>query len=110
MGQTARTTKLLLDLSARGQRGTNTAKRHHLLETVALLNAARRFYLDFFLAHADKLTERVEVISKQTGEVGEGLISADALLTWAEFQTVETREHPHPLPEWNFSRLFPDFP
>src|SRR5258708_19582291 len=24
--------------------------------------------------------------------------------------TVETAEHPHPLPTWNFSRAFPDFP
>jgi IS605 OrfB family transposase len=110
MGQTARTTKLLLDLSPRGQRGTNTGKRSHLVETVAQLNAARRFYLDFFLAHPAKMTERVEVISKKTGEVREGLISADALLTWAEFQTVETHEHPDPHPEWNFRRLFPDFP
>ena len=110
MGQTARTTKLLLDLSPRDQKGTNPGKRRHLVETVAMLNAARRFYLDFFLAHPEKMTERVEVISKKTGEVRESLVSADALLTWAEFQTVETHEHPHPLPQWNFSRLFPDFP
>ena len=75
-----------------------------------ILNAARRFYLDFFLAHPDKLTERVEVISKKTGEVREGVISADHLLTWAEFQTIETAEHPDPLPDWNFSKAFPDFP
>jgi len=78
----------LLDLSPRDQRGTNPGKRRHLVETVAMLNAARRFYLDFFLAHPEKVTERVEVISKKTGEVRESLVSADALLTWAEFQTV----------------------
>src|ERR1700730_10547488 len=39
------------------------------------------------------LTERVEIISKKTGEVREGVISAENLLTWAEFQTVATREH-----------------
>src|SRR6266581_1921807 len=110
MGQTARTTKLLLDLCARDQGGTNAGKRASLEETVKILNAARRFYLDFFLAHPDKLLERVEVISRKTGEVREGVISADNLLTWAEFQTVETREHPDPLPEWNFSQAFPHFP
>ncbi len=87
MGQTARTTKLLLDLSTRDQGGANPGKRSYLAETVDILNAARRFYLDFFLAHPDKLRERVEVISKKTGEVREGVISADKLLTWAEFQT-----------------------
>ena len=110
MGQTARTTKLLLDLSTRDQGGTNPGKRSHLTETVSVLNAARRFYLDFFLAHPDKLMERVEVISKKTGEVREQGISADHLLTWAEFQTVETPDHPTPLPDWNFSRAFPGLP
>ena len=50
MGQTARTTKLLLDLAEREQGGTNPDKRRYLKETVAILDAARRFYLDFFLA------------------------------------------------------------
>jgi len=110
MGQTARTTKLLLDLSPRGQGGTNPGKREHLAATVDILNAAGQFYLNFFLAHPDKLMERVEVIAKKTGEVSEALISADKLLTWAEFQAVETREHPDPLADWNFSRVFPDLP
>ena len=110
MGQTARTTKLLLDLAKREQGGTNPHKRRYLEETVTILDAARRFYLDFFLAQSEKLTERVEVISKQTGEVTERLISADKLLTWAEFHTVETAEHPDPLSAWNFSQTFPDFP
>src|SRR5712691_4913072 len=110
MGQTTRTTKLLLDFSGRSQGGANPGKREHLAATVEILNAARRFYLDFFLAHPDKLTERVEVISKKTGAVREGVISADHLLTWAEFQTIETAEHPDPLPDWNFSKSFPDFP
>ncbi len=110
MGQTTRTTKLLLDLRARDQGGANQGKHRCLVETVAILDAARQFYLDFFLAHPEKLMERVEVISKKTGEVREGLISSDKLLTWAEFQTVETREHPTPLASWNFSRQFPDFP
>ncbi len=110
MGQTTRTTKLLLDLSTQEKGGANIGKREHLAATVEILNAARRFYLDFFLAYPDKLTERVEIISKKTGEVREGIISAENLLTWAEFQTVATREHPDPLPDWNFSETFPDFP
>ena len=110
MGQAARTTKLLLDLSTREQGGANAGKRAHLEATVQILNTARRFYLDFFLAHPDKLTERVEIISMKTGEVREGMISAQNLLTWAEFQTVATREHPDPLPGWNFNKSFPDFP
>ena len=55
MGQATRTTKLLLDLSERRQGGANTGKRTFLAETVALLTAARAFYIDFFLAHAGKL-------------------------------------------------------
>jgi putative transposase len=110
MGQAARTTKLLLALSKPEQGGANQGKRRYLEETVAILDAARRFYLDFFLAHPDTLLQRVQVISKKTGEVGEGLISADKLLTWAEFHTVETDAHPDPLPAWNFSQAFPDFP
>jgi Putative transposase DNA-binding domain len=110
MGQTARTTKLLLDLSEREQGGANRDKRRYLEETVAVLDAARRFYLNFFLAHPQKLMERVEVISKQSGEVSERLLSADKLLTWAEVHTVATAEHPDPLPQWNFSQAFPDFP
>lgn len=110
MGQSTRTTKLLLDFSGRASGGTNAGKREHLRTTVNILDAARRFYLDFFLAHAENLTARVEVISKKTGEIRERLISADALLTWAEFQTVETTNHPTPLPDWNFTQAFPDFP
>ena len=68
MGQTVRTTKLLLDLSAREQGGTNTRKRAYLEKTVALLNTARRFYLEFFLAHPGKLVEQVEVTSPTPGK------------------------------------------
>jgi putative transposase len=110
MGQTARTTKLLLDLADRGKGGANRDKRQALDATVAILDAARRFYLDFFLAHSEKLNERVEIISRQTGEVRSLLISADKLLTWAEFRTVATVAHPDPFPNWNFSQRFPDFP
>ena len=52
MGQAERTTKLRLDLGEREQGGANHVKRTYLEETASLLNAARRFYLDFFLAHS----------------------------------------------------------
>ncbi len=110
MGQAERTTKLRLDLGEREQGGANQEKRKYLEETASLLNAARTFYLDFFLAHSAKLSERVQVVSHKTGEVREAVISADKLLTWAEYLTVETREHPHPDPKWNFSACFPGLP
>lgn len=69
-----------------------------------LLTASRAFYVEFFLAHPASLLERVEAVPSRTGEVEERLISADKLLTWAEAQTVETRDHPEPLPGWNFSQ------
>jgi putative transposase len=110
MGQATRTTKLLLDLGKRTQGGTNTSKRAYLEATVELLNAARAFYVAFFLAHADKLSERVSYFSEKHLEERERALSANELLTWAEFLTVETNEHPDPLRDWNFSRAFPDFP
>ncbi len=110
MGQATRTTKLLLDLGKRTQGGTNTSKRTCLEATVELLNAARAFYVAFFLAHADKLSERVSFFSEKHLEERERAISANELLTWAEFLTVETKDHPDPLRDWNFSRTFPDFP
>ncbi len=110
MGQATRTTKLLLDLSARGEGGANTSKRTYLEETVKILDAARAFYLAFFLAHPDKLTERVLYFSEEHQEERERLLSPNELLTWAETLTVVTRKHPHPLPSYNFSSQFPDFP
>ncbi len=110
MGQAMRTTKLLLDLGKRTQGGANTGKRAYLEATVDILNAARAFYVAFFLAHADKLAERVVYFSEQNQEERERPISANELLTWAESHTVETREHPQPLPTWNFSQTFPAMP
>jgi len=110
MGQAIRTTKLPLDFSKRTQGGANTRKRAYLEATVQVLDATRTFYVAFFLAHSDKLSERVPYFSEHHQEIRERLISSDKLLTWAEFQTVETHEHPDPLPEWNFNRAFPDFP
>jgi IS605 OrfB family transposase len=110
MGQAIRTTKLPLDLGDRKARGANTAKRAYLQTTGKILDAARAFYVAFFLAHQAKLSERVPYFSEQHQDMRERLLSANELLTWAEFQTVATKEHPHPLPEWNFSARFPDFP
>ena len=110
MGKAERTTKLLLDLADPQKGAANVGKREHLAATACILNEARSFYLEFFLASPHKLFERVQLIDKQTGEVREATISADRLLTWAESQTVATREHPHPDPSWNFSARFPDLP
>ena len=110
MGQAERTTKLELDLGEREQGGANSEKRRYLEATRSILDKARAFYLAFFLAHPAKLTEQVQVISKKTGEVRQAQISADKLLTWAEYQTVATREHPTAHPDWNFSARFPALP
>jgi hypothetical protein len=103
MGQATRKTKLPLDQGQRTQGGANTDKHAFLDATVQVLNAARAFYVDFFLAHADKLSERVCYYSQQHLELLLRAISANELLTWAERHTVATEEHPHPWPSWNFS-------
>jgi hypothetical protein len=110
MGQATRTTKLLLDLGNRTQGGANTEKRAALDATAEMLTAARAFYIDFFLAHADKLAEKVIYYSEKHLEMRERLISAHELLTWAEACTVETASHPHPWPGWNFTERFPSMP
>ena len=102
MGQASRTTKLLLDVGKRTQGGANTEKRAALDATREVLNQARAFYIDFFLAHAGKLAERVTYYSEEHLEMRERLISAHELLTWAESCTVETAAHPHPWTGWNF--------
>ena len=83
MGQATRTTKLLLDLGNRRQGGANTEKRAALDATREVLNQARAFYIDFFLAHADKLAEKVTYYSEEHLEMRERLISAHELLTRA---------------------------
>jgi putative transposase len=110
MGQASRTTKLLLDLGNRTRGGANTEKRAVLDATREVLNQARAFYLDFFLAHADKLAEKVTYYSEEHLEMRERLISAHELLTWAEAYTVETAAHPHPWTGWNFTECFPGMP
>lgn len=110
MGQATRTTKLPLDLGRRTHGGANMGKRTALNATVEVLNQARAFYIDFFLAHAEKLAERVPYYSEKHLEMRERAISANELLTWAEFCTVATHEHPHPWTGWNFSEQFPNMP
>jgi len=110
MGQATRTTKLFLDLGRRVQGGANSGKRAYLEETARLLDAARAFYVAFFLAHADKLEEKVRYFSQQHHEERERLLSPNELLSWAESLSVATAAHPDPLPSYNFSARFPDFP
>jgi hypothetical protein len=101
MGQATRTTKLFLDLGKRDQGGANTDKRAALDATARLLNQARAFYIDFFLAHADKVAERVPYYSEKHLEMRERAISANELLSWAEACTVETQDQ-HVLFCWEF--------
>jgi hypothetical protein len=81
-----------------------------LQATKEVLNRARAFYVDFFLAHADKLAEKVTYYSEEHLELRERLISAHELLSWAEACTIATAAHPHPWPGWNFSERFPGMP
>ena len=110
MRQATRITKLSLSLDKRDQGGANSEKRALLDATVQVLTKARTFYIDFFLTHSDKLAERVAYYSETHTEMQERAISANELLTWAEACTVETKEHPHPWPGWNFTEAFPDMP
>ena len=110
MGQATRTTKLQIDLGERTQGAANTRKRAYLEETAKILDAARAFYVAFFLTYPEKLAERVTYVSDRDQQARERLISPNELLTWAESQTVATKEHPHPQPDWNFSERFADMP
>ncbi len=110
MGQATRTTRLFLDLGKREEGGANSGKRAYLEATAEVLNQARAFYLDFFLAHAEKLAERVSYYSQKHLEMRTRVISPNELLTWAEAHTVATREHPIPWEGWNFSERFPQMP
>jgi IS605 OrfB family transposase len=110
MGQATRTTKLFLDLGNHDEGGANPGKRAYLEATADVLNQARAFYLDFFLAHAQKLAERVSYYFQKHLEMRTRVLSPNELLTWAESCTVATRDHPHPWEEWNFSERFPSMP
>jgi hypothetical protein len=110
VGKAARSTILQLDLSARAGGGANTRKRAALVETSAILTQARTFFLDFLLAHHEKLTEKVSYYSEKHQEMREGLISANELRSWLEECTVSTTEHPHPFEGWDFRARFPGMP
>jgi hypothetical protein len=110
MGQAMRSTKLRLDLGKRTQGGANTEKQAALDATVEQLTAARAFYIDFFLAHAEKLSERVSYYSEKYLEMRTHVIGANELMTWTEIHTVATREHPQPWEDWNFTQAFPAMP
>jgi len=88
----------------------NTGKKEHLQSTVDVLNRARAFYVDFFLAHPEKFSEKVAYFSEKKGKWRERLLTSDELLSWAESLTVATADHPNPLPEWDFSLRFPGMP
>jgi len=81
MGQSTHTTKFSLSLDKRDQGGANCEKHALLDATVQVLTQARTFYLDFFLAHADKLAERVAYYSEKHMEMRERAISANELLS-----------------------------
>ncbi len=110
MGQTTRTTKLFLDLGQRDRGGANSQKRAALDATAEVLTAARAFYIDFFLAHAGKLAERVSYYSEKHLEIRTRAINSNELLAWAEAYTVATHDHPHPWEGWNFNHRFPGMP
>src|SRR5260370_14175544 len=110
MGQATRTTKLSLDLENRAEGGANSGKRAYLEETARFLDAARAFYVAFFLAHPDKLVEKVRYFSEALQEERDRLLSPNELLSYAESLTLATSAHSHPLPSYNFSARFPHFP
>jgi hypothetical protein len=110
MGKATRTTKLLLNFDSRANKGMNSVKRGYLDTTITLLNQARAFYIDFFLAHSEKLSEQVTYFSTKCQDYRERPINADELLTWAEYCTIPTKNHPFPLKGWNFHAHFPGFP
>ena len=78
--------------------------------TAEVITQARAFYLDFFLAHAEKLAERVTYYSEKYLEMRTRVISPNELLTWAETHTVATSAHPIPWEDWNFTEHFPGMP
>ncbi|HUW64789.1 MAG TPA: transposase [Spirochaetia bacterium] len=110
MGVAKRTTKIHINLDNRSVNGANTAKRVYLDLTKEILNQARSFYIDFFLAHSFKFDEIITYYLDKHKEYRERKINADELLTWAESVTMPTESHPHVLDGWNFTKRFPDLP
>lgn len=110
MGEAKRTTKVELNFDKRAAGGINTGKRKYLSFTRDLLNAARVFYIDFFLTHSNKLDEKVTYWSEKNENFKERRLNSNELLTWAESLTVSTESHPDTLQGWNFSEEFPSMP
>lgn len=110
MGEAKRTTKLSLKFDSRREGGTNTGKREYLETTKKELNKAREFYTDFFLEHRKKVEEKVWYYSQKHQEKRERRISAEELLTYAEYKTVVTKDHPEIESKWDFNEKFPEMP
>ncbi len=110
MGEAKRTTKLSMALGRRDQCGANKGKRANLDCTAKILNEARSFYVAFFLAHKEKLSEKVAYFSQKHQAERERTIGADELLTWAEYATVRTKAHTTPEAGWDFSAQFAAMP
>ena len=110
MGQATRTTKLSLALNKREQGGANPGKR-------AVPGCDRRGahpgagLLSRLFPRPCRETRRTRAVllGKASGNAGSGEISANELLTWAEACTVETQDHPHPWPGWNFTEAVPRY-
>src|SRR5260370_38417266 len=110
MGKVARSTMLELDLSPRARGGANTEKRAALEKTTAILTEARAFFLDFLLAHNEKLTEKVVYFSEKHQEWRERLLTAEELRSWLEQSTVSTKAHPRVPVSWDFKTHFTSMP
>src|SRR5260370_27120862 len=110
MGKAARSTILELDLSTRECGGATTQKRAALEKITAILTKARAFFLDFLLAHNEKLTEKVVSFSEKHQELRERRLTAEEVRSWLEQCTVSTKAHPSVPPEWDFKARFTGIP
>src|SRR5260370_13431004 len=110
MGKVARSTMLELDLSPRARGGANTENRAAFEQTTAILTEARPCFLDFLLAHNEKLTEKVVYFSEKHQELRERLLTAEELRSWLEQCTVSTKAHPSVPSAWDFKARFPGMP
>ncbi len=110
MGVAKRTTKIEINLGGRSQQGANSAKQVYLDLTAEILNHARAFYINFFLACAVKFDEIVTYYSEKHKEYRQRKINADELLTWAESVTIPKENRPHVLDCRDFTKRFPDVP
>ena len=65
MGEAKRTTKLTLSFDPSNKKAMNSSKREYLELTKQILDKARVFYCNFFLANRNKLEEQVTYFSKK---------------------------------------------